>query len=35
MRVYCPDCDDKPPEFITHHLYAVYIRSQRKIGVNR
>ena len=34
-RRYCPDCDDKPPEFETHFIYAVYIRAQRKTGVNR
>jgi len=26
---YCPDCDNKAPEFKTHFLYNVYIRQQR------
>ena len=35
MVVYCPDCDNKPPEFKTHFLYVVYIRSQRKAETSR
>jgi len=32
---FCPNCDNKPPEFETHYIYNVYIRTQRNSSTLR